>query len=172
MTLAFIFKNNCRCNIAGDYDIWTKSRASIQRWKSITGCNYWLIASMRKTLQSVFDFILFSNIFMALCAVAQGLVTFYLIGAKPVVAVLWLLFTSTIGVYNFSILISKPDRPKNSPYARERWFFAHYRLMINITIVCLWSLIPFVINIIVRLQVEQAAKHIRKGKTVIQKPFA
>ena len=102
---------------------------------------------MKKILQPVFDFILFSNIFMALCAVAQGLVTFFLIGSKPVYSVLGLLFTSTLGVYNFSILISKPQKSENSPYARERWFFGHYRLMVTITIVCILSLLPLFVLI-------------------------
>ena len=79
---------------------------------------------------------------MALCAVAQGLVTFYLIGAKPVVPVIWLLFTSTLGIYNFSILLSKPKQPDKSHYKRIRWFFSHYRLMVTFTIVSLLSLIP------------------------------
>jgi len=101
-----------------------------------------LILPMKKLLQPVFDFILFSNVFMALCAIAQGLVTFYLIGAKPVYEVLAILFIATIGLYNFSILISKPQRPENSPFVRERWFFAHYRLMVTITVVCILCLIP------------------------------
>ncbi len=79
---------------------------------------------------------------MSLCAVAQGLVTFYLISAKPVFPVIGLLFTSTLGVYNFSILLTKPAQPEKSPYRRIRWFFAHYRLMVSITIVCLLSLVP------------------------------
>jgi 4-hydroxybenzoate polyprenyltransferase len=97
---------------------------------------------MRKLLQPAFDFLLFSNIFMSLCAVAQGLLTFYLIGSKPVYPVLGLLFTSTLGIYNFSILISKPRHPEKSPYRRIRWFFSHYRLMVTFTIVSLLSLIP------------------------------
>src|SRR6185437_8369549 len=97
---------------------------------------------MKKIFQPVFDFLLFSNVFMALCAVAQGLVTFYLIGAPPVVPVIWLLFTSTIGIYNFSILFTKPAQPEASPYKRVRWFFSHYRLMVTFTIVSLLSLIP------------------------------
>jgi hypothetical protein len=97
---------------------------------------------MKKILQSIFDFLLFSNIFMSLCAVAQGLVTFALIGSKPVYSVLALLFVATLGVYNFSILISKPQKPLNSPYKRERWFFAHYRLMETLTIVSLLCLLP------------------------------
>jgi 4-hydroxybenzoate polyprenyltransferase len=79
---------------------------------------------------------------MSLCAVAQGLVTFYLIGAKPVFPVMGLLFTSTLGIYNFSILITKPGNPEQSPYHRVRWFFSHYRLMVTFTIVSLLSLIP------------------------------
>jgi 4-hydroxybenzoate polyprenyltransferase len=97
---------------------------------------------MRKLLQPAFDFLLFSNVFMSLCAVAQGLLTFYLIGSKPIYTVLGLLFTSTLGIYNFSILISKPKHPEKSPYRRIRWFFSHYRLMVTFTIVSLLSLIP------------------------------
>ena len=97
---------------------------------------------MKKLLQPAFDFLLFSNVFMALCAVAQGLLTFYLIGSKPVYPVFGLLFTSTVGIYNFSILISKPANPGKSVYRRIRWFFSHYRLMVTFTIVSLLSLIP------------------------------
>ena len=79
---------------------------------------------------------------MALCAVAQGLVTFYLIGAKPVSPVIGLLFTSTLGIYNFSILYTKPVQSEKSSHKRIRWFFAHSRLMVTLTIVSLLSLIP------------------------------
>lgn len=97
---------------------------------------------MKKLLQPVFDFLLFSNIFMALCAVAQGLLTLYLIGAKPIYPVAGLLFTSTLGIYNFCILVSKPEHPEKSLHKRIRWFFAHYRLMVTITIVSILSLVP------------------------------
>jgi 4-hydroxybenzoate polyprenyltransferase len=97
---------------------------------------------MKKLARSAFDFFLFSNLFMSLCAVAQALVTFHLIGSKPVTTVTGLLFTSTLGIYNFCILLSKPDKPEASPYRRVRWFFSHYRLMVTFTIVSLLSLIP------------------------------
>jgi 4-hydroxybenzoate polyprenyltransferase len=97
---------------------------------------------MKKFLQAAFDALLFSNVFMALCAVAQGLVTFHIIGAKPVYAVLALLFTSTLGLYNFCILVIRPKQPQASPYRRIRWFFGHHRLMVTVTIACLLSLIP------------------------------
>ncbi|MDN3550134.1 hypothetical protein [Mucilaginibacter aquaedulcis] len=97
---------------------------------------------MKKLFQSAFDFLLFSNIFMALCAVAQALLTFQLVNVKPMFTVLGLLFTSTLGIYNFCILITRPTQPETSPYKRVRWFFAHYRLMVTFTIVSLLSLIP------------------------------
>lgn len=97
---------------------------------------------MRKALRSVLDFLLFSNVFMSLCAVAQALVTFHLIKSEPDYPVLALLFTSTLGIYNFCILISKPKHPQRSPHLRVRWFFAHYRLMVTFTIVSLLSLVP------------------------------
>jgi 4-hydroxybenzoate polyprenyltransferase len=97
---------------------------------------------MKKLLKSVLDFLLFSNIFMSLCAVAQALLTFHLIGSKTELPVLGLLFTSTLGIYNFCILITKPVKPQRSPYRRVRWFFGHYRLMVTFTIVSLLSLIP------------------------------
>ncbi|MDB5011498.1 MAG: hypothetical protein JWR67_1559 [Mucilaginibacter sp.] len=79
---------------------------------------------------------------MSLCAVAQALVTFQLIGSKPVYTVIALLFTSTLGIYNFCILVSKPKHPERSFYLRIRWFFSHYRLMVTFTIVCILLLIP------------------------------
>lgn len=97
---------------------------------------------MKKLLLPVLDFILFSNVFMALCAVAQALVTFRLIGSKPVYTVLGLLFAATLAEYNFSILISKPHQPQESEYRRVRWFFAHHRLMVTFTIVSVLALIP------------------------------
>lgn len=97
---------------------------------------------MKKILQTVFDFILFSNIYMSLCAVAQGLVTFYLIGSKPVTTVLFLLFTSTLGIYNFSILTAKPKQLDKSASRREQWYFTHYRLMVTLAIVSILSLMP------------------------------
>lgn len=97
---------------------------------------------MKKLLQSAFDALLFSNIFMALCAVAQGLVTFILIGAQPTLPVLLLLFSATLGLYNFCILITKPRYPEKSSYRRVRWFFGHHKAMMIFTIVALLSLIP------------------------------
>ncbi len=97
---------------------------------------------MLKPLRHALDFLLFSNIFIALCAVAQGMVTYQLIGAEPEEYVLALLFVSTLALYNFSILLSKPQNPKRSPFRRVRWIFSHYRLTITLTIIAVLSIIP------------------------------
>lgn len=87
---------------------------------------------------------LFSNIFIALCAVAQGLVTYQLLNAKPEQHVLGLLFCSTLALYNFSIFLSKPARPEKSPFRRVRWIFSHYRLMITLTMIAVFSILPLI----------------------------
>ena len=97
---------------------------------------------MKKALQSVLNFLLFSNLFMALCAVAQGLVTFFLLGIKPNEAVLGLLFLATLAVYNFSLLVTKDTAAEKLNNVRLNWFFSHYRLMVTITLVASLSLIP------------------------------
>ncbi|MES2376288.1 MAG: UbiA family prenyltransferase [Bacteroidota bacterium] len=97
---------------------------------------------MKKLLQPVFDFLLFSNVFMAVCAVAQGLVVFYLIGSQPLYTICALLFVSTIVVYNVAILLTAPKNPEKSDNKRVRWFFAHHRLMVTITIVSVLCLVP------------------------------
>lgn len=101
-----------------------------------------IVSSMKNMIRAAFDALLFSNVFMALCAVAQGLVTFHIIGAKPVFSVLALLFASTLGLYNFCILIIRPKEPQKSSYRRIRWFFSYHRLMVTITIAALLSLVP------------------------------
>ncbi len=97
---------------------------------------------MNKYLRQVIDLLLFSNIFIALCAVAQGLVTYQLLAVKPDGYVLGLLFSSTLALYNFSIVLSKPKNPENSASARVRWIFSHYRLMITVSIIAVFSIIP------------------------------
>ena len=96
-------------------------------------------------LKSVLDFLLFSNIFISLCAVAQALVTYQLLNVKPEQNILALLFFATLAQYNFSILLSKPAKPQNSPFRRVKWIFSHHRLMITLTIIAMLSLIPLVL---------------------------
>ncbi len=97
---------------------------------------------MNKYLRQSIDLLLFSNIFIAICAVAQGLVTYQLLKVEPDIYVLGLLFSSTLALYNFSIFLSKPKKPENSISVRVRWIFSHYRLLITISIIAVFSIIP------------------------------
>jgi 4-hydroxybenzoate polyprenyltransferase len=97
---------------------------------------------MMNQARKFLDFLLFSNVFIALGAVAQGLVTYYLLDIEPVYTILAFLFFATLTIYNFSILIQKPQDYLNSPYRRVKWIFSHYRLNISITLIAVLSLIP------------------------------
>lgn len=97
---------------------------------------------IKKVLLSILDFLLFSNLFIAICAVAQGLVTYHLLNVKPDRYILAIIFFGTIGVYNFSMLLSKPKNPENSPFVRVRWIFSHHRLIISITLISVLCLVP------------------------------
>jgi 4-hydroxybenzoate polyprenyltransferase len=97
---------------------------------------------MNKYLRQGIDLLLFSNVFIALCAVAQAMVTYQLLKVKPDIYVLALLFSSTVALYNLSIFLSKPKNPEKSSSSRVRWIFSHYRLMITISMIAAMSIIP------------------------------
>ncbi|MBU1372364.1 MAG: hypothetical protein KKG25_00850 [Bacteroidetes bacterium] len=108
---------------------------------------------MLKAFQKYLDFLLFSNLFISLGAVAQGLVTYHLLGFKPSYLVLGFLFFSTLLTYNLSILINKPKDYSASKFKRVRWIFGHYRLNISITIISVLSLIPLFLLLSLRSQI-------------------
>ena len=97
---------------------------------------------LKKVLYSILDFLLFSNLFIAICAVAQGLITYHLLKIPPDKYVLAFVFFATIGLYNFSMLLAKPKKPEDSPYKRVRWIFSHHRMIISITLISMLCLVP------------------------------
>jgi 4-hydroxybenzoate polyprenyltransferase len=97
---------------------------------------------LKRGLRSILDLLLFSNLFIAICAVAQCLVTYHLLHAKPDYYVLAFTFFATLGLYNFSMLLAKPKNPERSPFIRVRWIYAHHRLIISITLISMLCLIP------------------------------
>ncbi len=97
---------------------------------------------LKKLGSSILDFLLFSNIFIAFCAVAQGMVSYYLLKLPPDKYVLAFLFFSTLLVYNLSMLLAKPKEPQQSPFKRVRWIFSHHRLTISITLIACLCIIP------------------------------
>jgi 4-hydroxybenzoate polyprenyltransferase len=97
---------------------------------------------LKKAFFSTLDFLLFSNLFIAFCAAAQGLVTYYLLKLPADKYVLVFIFFSTLLVYNLSMLLSKPKEPQKSPFKRVRWIFSHHRLIISITLIAFLCIIP------------------------------
>lgn len=96
---------------------------------------------MIKYFQRPLDFLLFSNVFISLGALAQGLLTYHLLGFSPSWVVLSFLFFSTLLTYNFSILIQHPKSPETSEYRRVRWIFRNYKLNFRITAIATVALI-------------------------------
>ncbi len=103
-----------------------------------------LSLTLKKIIRPSLDFLLFSNIFIGLCAVAQAGVTYHLLNAKCDKYVLGLLFCSTLALYNFSMFLAKPKEPKKSPFRRVRWIFGHYNLMVTITLVAVLCIVPMI----------------------------
>lgn len=97
---------------------------------------------LKKVIHPILDFLLFSNLFIAICAAAQGLITYHLLKVPPDKYVLAFVFFATIGLYNFSMLLAKPKKPEESPYKRVRWIFSHHRMIISITLISILCLIP------------------------------
>lgn len=97
---------------------------------------------VKKVLLSILDFILFSNLFIAICAVAQALVTYQLLGAKPDRYILAVIFFGTLSVYNFSMLVANPKTLAASPFMSMRWAAEHHRMMISITLISTLCIIP------------------------------
>lgn len=97
---------------------------------------------VRKGLLSVVDFLLFSNLFIAICGVAQAMVTYHLLKVQPDKYILALIFFATLAMYNFSMVMSKPKHPEKSPFKRVRWIFSHYRMTISMTLISVLCLIP------------------------------
>ncbi|MBC8985609.1 hypothetical protein H9X96_07450 [Pedobacter sp. N36a] len=97
---------------------------------------------VKKILFSSLDFLLFSNLFIAICAVAQGLVTYYLLHVPPDKYILAIIFFGTLGLYNFSMLLSVPKDPANATLMRVRWIFSHHRLIISMLLISGLCLIP------------------------------
>ena len=71
--------------------------------------------------------LLFSNVFIAICAAAQGGLTYLLLSLPFKPEVLVILGCSTLALYNFSMILAKPPQPEKSRFRRVRWIFRHER---------------------------------------------
>ncbi|MFC3196420.1 UbiA family prenyltransferase [Parapedobacter deserti] len=75
----------------------------------------------------IVDHLLFSNLFISCCAVAQGAMTYLLLAIPMNGTVLVILGCATLALYNFSMILARPQHPAASPYRRVRWIFRHER---------------------------------------------
>ena len=98
---------------------------------------------MRKTLYKCLNFLLFGNVFVAICAVAQTFVTFNFLSLKPNLWVCGFLFFSTLGYYNFCLLINKSNTSLYLRHSRNNWFYAHLSLNLVLTITAAFAIVPF-----------------------------
>lgn len=91
------------------------------------------------------DTLLFSNIFIALCAMAQGALTYLLLRQPINIFVVSLLGAATLFLYNFSMVLSRPGTPSSS--RRSNWIYTHFGLIQAITLISALTLIPFALNL-------------------------
>lgn len=82
---------------------------------------------LQRYIRKMLDMLLFSNVFIACCAVAQGMLTYRLLGIPINRGILVILGCATLALYNFSMILAKPRHPARSPYRRVRWVFQHER---------------------------------------------
>ncbi len=88
------------------------------------------------------DFLLFGNVFVAICAVAQALYTYSFFNIKPDVWVCCFLFFSTLAYYNFCLLISKLPNNLQLQNQRLNWFLTYFNLNFGVTVLSSLVLIP------------------------------
>ncbi|SKB44551.1 UbiA prenyltransferase family protein [Sphingobacterium nematocida] len=95
--------------------------------------------------KTIYHFVIFSNLLIAMAAIAQCLLTYVVLEQDSNWYVIGIEGGATLLLYNFSLFLSKPKEPQKSPYLRTRWVFGHEGLfwMNNLVaalllIFCLW----------------------------------
>jgi 4-hydroxybenzoate polyprenyltransferase len=86
------------------------------------------LISFGKYLKRLAETLVFSNGWMAACAVAQAWLSFILVGRPVFIPLLVHLFCSTIFIYNFDRFIYPPD-PHAPQTDRDRWMLANRNLV-------------------------------------------
>ena len=102
---------------------------------------------MSKLLLRIIDGLLFSNIFIAICAMAQGALTYLLLDQTANYYLLAFLGCSTLFLYNLSMLLARPSNPQSSPFRRVRWIFSHYNWITCLSALALVALLPLMLRL-------------------------
>ncbi len=98
------------------------------------------------SIRKLLDLLLFSNVFVACCAMAQGGLTYLVLALPMDYTVLVILGCATLALYNFSMILAKPRRPECSPYRRVRWIFRHERSL------WAWTGVALAVSLLLGLQ--------------------
>jgi 4-hydroxybenzoate polyprenyltransferase len=100
---------------------------------------------LKKTIQSGIDFLIHSNLFIAIAAAAQAALTYLLIQEEAQSYVLWLLFFSTLFIYNLSPVMKPMAEGQGMQPPRNHWLYTHklvsrflFILSIPGMALCLW----------------------------------
>lgn len=102
---------------------------------------------IRKLIYKVLNFTLYSHIFVALCGVAQVLLTCTIFNLVPSFTLCSFLFLAIICQYNCSIIFSHPINFKTSIHKRVRWFFTNRKLNIGFTIAAGLAILPLYLKL-------------------------
>lgn len=78
---------------------------------------------------------------------AQGALTYLLLKQPVNYAVIGLLGAATLFLYNFSMVLSRPHDPADSPHRRSRWIYTHFQLIQTLTVSAALALIPLALNL-------------------------
>ncbi|SMO38599.1 UbiA family prenyltransferase [Solitalea koreensis] len=100
---------------------------------------------MRQKAKHIFDYLIFSHLFVALCAVAQAALTYLLIGQKPDEALLLIIFFASVFVYNFRVILyfqRIKASQKNSTNHRVRFVSRHSTSILTIALVAALLIVP------------------------------
>ena len=96
--------------------------------------------------RSFLDTLLFSNVFIACCAIGQGALTYLLLSLPVDYNVLGILGCATLALYNFSMILAKPPHPETSRFRRVRWVFRHERSL------WVWTGVALLVALVLGLQ--------------------
>lgn len=80
-------------------------------------------------VKNVYYFFIFSNLLIGTAAYVQCALTYMVLNKVPNSDILMIEGTATLLLYNFSLLLSKPKHPHESPYLRTRWIFKNEWLL-------------------------------------------
>src|SRR3546814_9728460 len=88
-----------------------------------------------------FDFLVFSNTFIALCAVAQGWLTYMLLDKLPNLEVPALLYFATAFVYNAQPVLDTITKAGTSVSYRIAWLISPHRLIRILSFIAVGSVL-------------------------------